>query len=77
MFKTYILVLIYIVIPILMVCSYCSADCGVYAIKFLEFNMTNTPMDNLNDKTLIDFRERLAVECFHGEMDPCVVSEAA
>ena len=50
--------------------SYCSAECGVYALKFIEFNMNNTLMDGLNDETMRDCQEGWAVDCFHRQMDP-------
>ena len=50
--------------------SYCSAKCGAYALKFIEFDMTNSLMDGLNDETMTIFRERWVVERFRGEMDP-------
>ena len=67
---TYIIQLFYKFIIMLMSSSYCSAECGAYALKFIQFDMTNSPMDSLNDETMRDCRERWAVDCFHGQMDP-------
>ena len=63
---TYIIELFYKLILMLMSSSYCSADCEAYALQFIQFDMTTSSMDGLNDETMSIFRERWAVECFHG-----------
>lgn len=49
---------------------YCSGDCGIYAIKHLEYLLAKLPLDDVVDQNIQFCRDKLCVDLFYHHLDP-------
>ncbi|PON68878.1 Ulp1 protease family, C-terminal catalytic domain containing protein [Parasponia andersonii] len=44
-----------------------SRDCEIYAIKHIEFHMTNKSLNNVNNDNIAFFKEKMACEIYNND----------